>query len=389
MNQKCLVRLFMAGMLATGVCLAKPNQGESGAGVSPPYPLLNPPQNITIGDTRGFVTGPQAPRVWKEGEYPVYLEREKWFHEAKYGVFFHFLASGGAKNWTSEEWNAWVDAVDVDAVADQCKESGAGYVFLTLGQNHQYACAPNPVMDKLWNLQPGQYNSRRDLPMDLCKALEKRGIPMMLYLATDNQHCLPRPKGFNGRDRFAHWIQVAQWWSDHYGKHCKGWWVDGSGVLTETEMRALEQALHHGNPDALVGLGRLKYSDYMNGHCVGWEHQRTHVKPFWGQWDPESKIQWHALLHLGPQWGSPGTPKPTGELVEYAADIIKGGGVITFDLGAFTKGTFYGKNMVGEKNHRVGPYLRIQDDQMAQLRAVRDALRDIPVSDGKGEHARE
>jgi hypothetical protein len=176
------------------------------------YPLLDPPQGITPGQTRGartegFGFGLVSQQTWTAAERQAYEAKVDWFHKAKFGLFFDFLAFGAAGDkcfpatatrWTEESWKQWVNAVDVEKVADQAKELGAGYVIITVGQNQRYACAPNPVMDELWGFRPGQYNSARDLPMDLYRALEKRGIPMMLYVAVDNQHQLARPRQLQG-----------------------------------------------------------------------------------------------------------------------------------------------------------------------------------------------
>jgi hypothetical protein len=87
--------------------------------------------------------------------------------------------------------------------------------------------------------------------------------------------------------------------------------------------------------------------------------------------DPEYKIQYHVLQHLGADWASSGANKKTEELVKYASDVVKGGGVITFDIGM-------------SRADGKGPYLEMQPDQFAQLKAVSAALKDIPASDGSG-----
>ena len=343
-----------------------------------PYPTLNPPWGITPAQTRWPYSGSFGPKMnvpaRSAEEQRQFEARLDWFHKAKYGIFFHFLSSWN--DWDSETWNKWVDAVDVEKVAEQAKEIGAGYVIITLGQNHKFACAPNPVMDELWGLQPGQFNSRRDLPMDLYRALAKRGIPMMLYIAADNQHRLPMPASFKGGDRFENWLKVAQWWSDHYGAKCKGWWVDGLNADWVKDYRVRWVAtLKHGNPDAIVACGQYEISDFLHGHCSPdfAPHQRM-TKPFFGRWDPDYKNQWHAFQYIGPYWGAPGCNKSTADIVRYASDIVKGGGVITFDLGVH--------KMVDGKD--TGPFLEIQPDQFEQLKGIRDALKDIPASDGSG-----
>jgi hypothetical protein len=71
-------------------------------------------------------------------------------------------------------------------------------------------------------------------------------------------------------------------------------------------------------------------------------------------------------------------------LVKYATDVIRGGGVITFDVATFRKSSFSKYPSDKPAGEGVGPYLEIQADQFEQLKAVRNALKDIPVSDGSG-----
>ncbi|MFZ4398164.1 MAG: hypothetical protein ACOYOU_21325 [Kiritimatiellia bacterium] len=371
-----------------------------------PYALLSPPEGITPAQTRepfpwSFphpANNPdpnlpgRLPRMtWTPQERKAYEARVQWFHAAKYGIFFHYLSAG---EWAPEEWDAWVAAVDVERVADQAKAIGAGYVILTLGQNHIYSCAPNPVIDALWKTDPGQYTSRRDLPMDLWRALERRGIPLMLYIGADSQCKMPRPPTMTDADRFEGWIQVAQWYSDHYGTKCKGWWVDGLEEFIPGYRVNLCETLKHGNPDAIVTSGHYEISDFNHGHCIGildnpdnWERQRKVVRPFYGRWDRDFNIQWHVLQYIGHTWGAPGCNKQPEDLVQYAVDVVRGGGVFTFDLGTFKEGCFEqlptacptGRKPDGS---RIGPFLEIQPDQFAILEAVRDAVKNIPPSDG-------
>ncbi len=354
-----------------------------------PYPLLNPPPDITPAITRGAFGASVKPALPLKDRMPAerraYEARVKWLHDAKYGIFFDYLSGG---QWTPEEWSDWVDKVDVEKVADQAKAVGAGYVILTLGQNQIYCCAPNPVIAKYWG---PQYCSKRDLPMDLWKALNKRGIALMLYFATDHQFQMPRPTALKGDERFDRWVEVAQWYSDHYGTTCKGWWVDGLAEFTKDYRVNIHNALKHGNPDSLVASGTYEISDFTHGHCTPyWGRQITAIKPFYGRWDPEYKIQWQVLQYIGGTWGAPGCNKKTEDVVKYAVDVVRGGGVFTFDLGTFTEGCFYalpGSCPTGKKpdGTRIGPFLEIQPDQFKVLEAVRDALQNVPVSDGSGQ----
>jgi hypothetical protein len=364
-----------------------------------PLPIPNPPEGLTPAQTRGWITWSppewqveypaqpvRLPRpTWSPAERAAYEARLSWFYEARYGLFYHFLAFGDRQqdivkgfypredDWTAERWNRVVEAVDVEQAADQIAETGAGYVVLTLGQWHRYACAPNPLIDTLWGLQPGQYNARRDLPLELGQALVRRGIHLMLYIMADRQHALPPPDGWTEADRYENWIAVARWYSDHYGVLCRGWWVDFlNDDYTYDFRRRFTAALRHGNPDALLASSQYELSDFLHGHCLGahapdsgpdWAHQRVYGKPYFGRWDPDFGIQWHALQYLGSYWGAVDAAHPTDELVTYAADIIRGGGVLTFDVGAYRF-----------ENGVTVPCLDILPAQFAQLAAVRAAL---------------
>jgi hypothetical protein len=369
--------------------------------VPDPYPLLNPPPGITPEKTRGGfplsydtanthlagrpkVGKPLPQPSWTPESRLAYEKRIQWFHDAKFGVMFHFLPRmmrGPKKEigeawaqWDDAKWNAQVDAVDVEKFAEKAKELGVGYVILSIGQGHGHFCAPNPVIEAAWKLQPGQGSSKRDLPMDLGKALAKRGIPIMFYTSTDMpMYGLAAPEGMPPEERFRQEIKALEWYSDHYGALCKGWWLDGLTEHIPGYREDVTKAVRHGNPDALVTSGSYEISDFLHGHCTptNWNKQRTLSRPFYGRWDPKLQIQWHAFLTVGSTWGSSDTPKNNGQLVDYASDVVRGGGVITFDVGVFPRG---GK----------GPVLDFPPAQFEQLKKVRDALKDIKPSDGSG-----
>jgi hypothetical protein len=214
---------------------------------------------------------------------------------------------------------------------------------------------------------------------------------MMLYVATDNQHKMPVPSSMKGSDRFEGWLKVLEWYSRHYGDKCKGWWIDGLdkdyGI---NYRRRIHQTLKLGNPNAIAASGQYEISDFTHGHCQGnWSRQSKVAKPFYGRWDPDFNIQWHVFQYIGHTWGASGCNKKPEDLVKYAVDVIRGGGVITFDIGTFKEGCFYQlpKNCpTGKKRDgsRIGPFLEIQPDQYKILEAVRDALKNVPASDGSG-----
>ncbi len=101
-----------------------------------------------------------------------------WLRDRKWGLFMHFLAapaSGGPADFGVDEWNRQVDAFDVERLATQAAEVGAGYFFLTIGQNTGYYCSPSATYDALVGRQPSRL-SRRDLVADLSAALARREL---------------------------------------------------------------------------------------------------------------------------------------------------------------------------------------------------------------------
>ena len=121
-----------------------------------------------------------------------------WMHAAKWGVLTHYLgappSSDGGAELTAEAWNKQVDAFDVPGLVDQLASTGTKYIVMTLGQNSGHYCSPNATYDKLVGISPSKC-SRRDLVADLYKALEPRGIRLMVYLPSGAPGRRPgRPK---------------------------------------------------------------------------------------------------------------------------------------------------------------------------------------------------
>jgi hypothetical protein len=270
----------------------------------------------------GFPEG--APKTrWTPESRAAYEAKMDWFHNARYGLMLHFSTQIGAPDprvesrWTPYKWNDWVNAVDVDKVAAQAQEVGAGYVMSCVTQAGRYYCGTNPVLEEYWGLKPLQYGTERDLMMDLARALQKRGIRMMLYHAPCNFHGLRLPSGMSRATAYRHWLEVMQWMSDHYGAACSGWWLDGTDNFIPDYRRDAYAALRHGNPDAIISAGDGEYSDFVHGHCTdNWADQQT-ILPYFGRWEPDAGLQWHQFQYLGPDWGAPGLAHSTPDMIAY------------------------------------------------------------------------
>ena len=113
------------------------------------------------------------------------MDRQEMFQGKRWGLFNHYLCvpagDGTGEPCSPEEWNARVDAFDLELLAAQLREVGADYFCITIGQNSGHYCSPNPVYDQLVGISPSKC-SRRDLIADLAAALEPQGIDLWVYL---------------------------------------------------------------------------------------------------------------------------------------------------------------------------------------------------------------
>lgn len=292
-----------------------------------------------------------------------------WFRDAGYGAFAHFLPGDAARL-------AKVEAYDVEAVAAQLAAMGAGYFVLTLGQNSGYFNSPNAAYDRVTGYAAGERCAKRDLPADLAAALAPHGIRLMLYLPCQTPNRDPRaqaafglpsgPKDQPIDDAFAaKWAKVIQEWSDRYGERVAGWWFDGGYQhihFSESIAQTYAAAVKHGNPDAIVsfnpGVRLIKYmaaEDYTAGELND---------PF--EFVPDGRFvdgsQWHALTYLGSRWGGRDTRHPAAQWASWVKAVVEREGVVTLDMGP-------------NWDPQAGPIGTFADEQVAQVVAVREAVR--------------
>lgn len=266
-----------------------------------------------------------------------------WMKEARLGAFMHFLP--GESNFDL------VDQFDVDYLADQLKSIGAGYFVFTLGQNSGYYNAPNPVYDEISGYKAGERTSERDIPMELAKALKKRGIPMMLYLPmqTPNRDMqavvnFGFPAEAENQDRqftvegTDNWAKVIGWWSDHYGKLVRGWWFDGGyewiGV-NDSIREKYSKAVKSGNSRSIAcfNCGVVDTptktgpaEDYTSGEVYNLLEARI-------PGDSVDGIQSHVLSFIGGNWGTRDCRFNIEDLKRWVVDATGKGTAVTLDMG--------------------------------------------------------
>ena len=291
-----------------------------------------------------------------------------WLKNAKYGVFMHFLPGNANQLEQGKDF-------DVRALAAQLEEIGARYFVITLGQNSGYFNAPNSVYDRIAGFAAGERCSTRDLPLDLVRALESKGIKLLLYLPCQTpNHDTRAQKAFGLHQGAAdqpinlefarQWAQVIQQWSERYGDKVAGWWFDGGYAhvgFNDAIARVYADAVKHGNPNAIVtfnpGVKLVRWTkaeDYTAGEL----NEPFHFIPT-TRWVDGS--QWHALTFLGSSWGQRDTRLPTEQWVAWVRKVVAREGVVTLDMGP-------------NWNPHAGAIGALAEAQMNQVKAIKAAL---------------
>ncbi|ULL15235.1 hypothetical protein DVH26_12785 [Paenibacillus sp. H1-7] len=288
-----------------------------------------------------------------------------WFKDAKWGVFCHYLPTPPhnreGRHLTSEEWNERVDAFDVEGLAKQLESVGAGYFFLTLGQNTGHYCAPNATYDSIVGIEPSKC-SRRDLVSDLYEALAPKGIKLLVYLPSGAPNGDPVAmekleweNGYTGpgirhnRQRTGKrlaefqrkWEAVITEWSLRWGNKVSGWWIDGCYFADEMYRHADEPnfgsfaaAMKAGNPDSIVCFNpgvivpvithRTEHEDYLGGEVI------RAFPVCEGRW--LEGVQYHILSFLGKDWGHGEPELPDEFVIGYTKHVNEREGVVTWDV---------------------------------------------------------
>jgi hypothetical protein len=317
-----------------------------------------------------------------------------WFHDAKWGVFMHYLAdtasATAATGITADEWNRRIDHFDVHGLAEQLAEVKAGYFFITIGQNSGFYLAPNPTYDEMTGILPSKC-ARRDLISDLYDVLNPEGIKLMVYIpsgAPANDPAAMEKLGWQwgfkgkewGKDRTGlrlvefqlKWEAILRDWSLRWGKKVCGWWVDGCYFADEMyrfpdppNYESFARALKAGNPDSIVAFnpGTLmplvchsEYEDFIAGE-VDKAFPATFEFP---GYLPLTRFvdgaQYHVLSFIGHWWGQ-GKPRFCDEFViGFTKNTNAFGGVVSWDVAPTPEG-------------------RITQPAFQQLIALRDATR--------------
>lgn len=297
-----------------------------------------------------------------------------WLLKGKYGLFLHYqyriLLGYSIKTkpqfpdpsqMNAQDWNRFVDGFDAQGFARQMEEAKVGWVIFCL-DDHYFAwpCSPNHNFDQFTGYAPGEKCSRRDLVLDVAKALQPKGIRLVVFFAGLNGYMkepkvsagLMEPPGGRGglnekapppaesrRRRLA----ILKEYADRYKDKVAGWWFDGIEANSYQESPedwwAIERIVHGANPKAVIafsfganeqGCLRKGIDDYTGGDT--WSKQNLiHLTP--ANLPAQQGILWHGKIYCGDVYHGQGQANQFSdrELVDWISTCNRAGGVCTLD----------------------------------------------------------
>jgi len=281
-----------------------------------------------------------------------------WLHDAKYGIFAHYLFTSQAD----------FASFDAQAFAAAVNETGAKYMVMTLGQNSGYFCSPNAAYENYIGVATGTWCSIRDIPMEAADALAVYGIKLMLYLPSQGPSAagdsIPLALGATERHDetnwyinetyAARWSQVIREWAIRYGDKVAGWWFDGfyegtgyTGSMAEHVSRLYKDACRAGNENSLVAFNQGVMNGMIQPATAVCDYTAGEENSF--EFYPSARFyagaQWQILSYIGSWWGAPDLKYDSGYLAEYTSKVIDAGGVVTFDIHINADGSFAKEQM--------------------------------------------
>lgn len=314
------------------------------------------------------------------------MDNRTWLREKGWGLFIHYLESLQNNPETPNNqgagrtsWEACVNQLDVERLAQDAASAGAGYLVFTLQQQTRFACAPNPVYDRLSGYQPGEACCTRDLIGELYQALHRHGVALFLYFTGDGPFRDEQAfRGLGGefgrqtvnREMVANWSRVLEYYSRAYGDKIKGWWMDGAYPAVGYElngpyMRSIAEAARAGNPETLVSENYwgclVEVYEERDGVIYGNFRSKVPDPVDVDDYSAGELVQlgdlpdgrdfggrvWQILSFLGkPQdprmvyagWGRPGSKYTGPWLRDYVRAVRQKGGVVTLDVCLYRDG---------------------------------------------------
>lgn len=187
-----------------------------------------------------------------------------WLPKTHYGVMFQWGEWSYPRHGAKAVWPRQIDAFDVERFADTVAATGAGYVIWSATWRSYYFPAPITAIDAII---PGR-TSRRDLIGEIARALQARGMRLMLYYNghTNDAEWARRSMMDSDPARYeADWRRIVAEVGARYGDLLAGWLIDEGAY--PRDFAAIGAALRTGHPARLVSINawiRPRLTDYQD-----------------------------------------------------------------------------------------------------------------------------
>ena len=177
-----------------------------------------------------------------------------WLANDKYGLMVHWTSQTKPRSGPAKKYQDAVRDFDVERFAQMVEDAGAKHVIFTTSHGGFYFPGPNRTID---SILPGR-TCERDLVADLIKALNARGINLMLYYhpGHDDVPWWTRTHfDENKPEFFKQWIAIIQEIGERYGKGLAGFFFDDASFTYypfNPPWEEMSRAAKAGNPDRIV-----------------------------------------------------------------------------------------------------------------------------------------
>lgn len=197
-----------------------------------------------------------------------------WMRQAGFGLMLHWTRESAPAHGPTKPYAQAVEDLDVEALTEKLRSTGAGFVVFTTAHAYQDFPAPLSALEKVL---PGR-TSRRDLIADLAVSLQRKGLRLMLYHnpGTAQDTAWVAASGLKTGDRsryFDLWQAMISEAGDRYGDKLAGWWFD-DGATRLYPQAAPWASLHHaarsGNSTRLIGYNSWELpsvTDWQDFDC--------------------------------------------------------------------------------------------------------------------------
>ena len=305
----------------------------------------------------------------------TYLQRIKWYKEARFGMFIHFGAYSvpARGEWVRsyeqlsiEDYQKYVDAFnpddcDMEKWAKMAKNAGMKYAVLT-AKHHDGYC--------MFNTQLTDYKSSRDFVEEFVNAFRKEGLKVGLYFSLIDWHHKDFPHykdrqhpernnekfkdvyhDFNNYLNFMHG-QVNELCTN-YGKIDIMWFDFSYDKMTGEKWQAtkLVQMVRRLQPDIILdnrleasgeGFGSLT-SKNPNVYAGDFASPEQIIPPYGLLNEEGEPILWEACITMNDHWGyfaDDHNFKETSTIIRKLVECVSKGGNMLLNVGPDARGHF-------------------------------------------------